>query len=116
MTRDLAGILADLPRGRQLATVLRIVADLVESEPVQTSTAIDDDHPRPIRELRETHPWVTAGWARAHVEADGRGPRNTPLYRPSRVEAAAAASPVLPRQTRTTADRPDLEDPFQCKS
>lgn len=100
-------LLAELPRGKKLAAVLRIVADLLEAEPdCSSGVGAADDNPRPIKELKAEFPWVTAGYLKRHVESDGRGPRGTPLYRPSKVLAAATA-------TRPAKKTPTDIDPFR---
>ncbi len=74
-----------------------------------TSTAPSDaSAPMTADDIVSRRP-VTPGWLREHVTACGRGARQRRLYRISDVDAALAASPVIPRPRKCGDDDDEIE-------
>lgn len=110
---ELGHILAQLPRGRKLALILRVLADLAE-EDVEAAPVANSDVPMTIAQLQASGRHVTAGWARTHVAEAGRGPRRTPLYYLSDVDAALVSAAQPPRPPRKAKPLAADSDPLDA--
>lgn len=112
INNELGQILSHLPPSRKddVAALLRSIAALVESTP--EAPAVDTDAPKTIAQLQASGRHITPGWARTHVLEAGRGPRRTPLYRPSDVDAALASGAQPPRPPRKSRPIATNEDPI----